>query len=262
MRVLEQDQNWLLFRQSLHLIDQGGERLTALLSGREIERRIAAPRRDRQHRRDQGRDLAQPVGRETQELLQFVELGLGTVLRSQPRRALELLGERIERAVAVIGRALVAQSRVRGLRDLFGDPSGNARLADARLARDQHDLALALEGPALPREKVPPLRLASDEAGQAGRMGGLEAAIALGDSKRREGFHRLGQTLERLLAEVANPKTIADQTPRRQRDHDSAGIGEALQPRREIGGVADDRLLLRWPLADDVADYDEAGRDP
>jgi hypothetical protein len=92
---------------------------------------------------------------------------LGIVLRGDARRALELLGEGVERAVAVIGRALVAQSRVRGLRRLLGDPGREARLADACLAGDQHDLAASAPGAALAREKVRGLRLAADEAGQA-----------------------------------------------------------------------------------------------
>ena len=44
---------------------------------------------------------------------EFVELDLGRVLRREARRALELQDERVERAVAVIGRALIAQPRLR-----------------------------------------------------------------------------------------------------------------------------------------------------
>jgi hypothetical protein len=44
-------------------------------------------------------------------------------------------------------------------------------------------------------------------------------------------------------------------------DHQRAGIGEALQPRREVWRLADDISLLRRALADQLADYDKAGRD-
>ena len=64
-----------------------------------------------------------------------------------------------------------------------------------------------------------------------------------------------------MLAEVAQPETIAEQPPRRRRDDDAVRFGEALQPGGEIGRVADDRLLLRRALAHEIADDDEAGRD-
>ena len=42
----------------------------------------------------------------------------------------------------------------------------------------------------------------------------------------------------------------------------AARLGERLQPGREVRGLADHRLLPRRALADQVADHDEAGRDP
>jgi hypothetical protein len=56
-------------------------------------------------------------------------------------------------------------------------------------------------------------------------------------------------------------RSVADQPPRRLGYDDPAGVRQALQPRREIGGVADDGLFLRGPLSDDVADHHEAGGD-
>jgi hypothetical protein len=50
--------------------------------------------------------------------------------------------------------------------DLIGEPGAQARFADARLARDQHDLAVTGPRPALAREKFGALGLATDEAGQ------------------------------------------------------------------------------------------------
>ena len=262
MRVLEQHQHRLLLRQALHLVEQRRKRLAALLRGREVERRIAGSGRDRQHRGDQRRDLVHAVGRKAEHFLELFELRLGRLLRRDARRALELLHEGIERAVAMIGRALVAQPHVRRLRDLLGEPGRKPRLADARLARDQHDLALAAPGAALARDEIGALGLAPDEAGEPGGMRRLEAALARRHAERRESLDRLGEALDRVPAQLLQPEPVADQAPGRRRDNDAARLGEALQPRGEIGRVADDRLLLRRPLPDDVADDDEAGRDP
>ena len=64
-----------------------------------------------------------------------------------------------------------------------------------------------------------------------------------------------------MFAEVAQAKPIAEQPPRRRPDRDAARLDEALQPRREIGGVADDGLFPRRTLSDNVADHDDARRD-
>src|SRR5271165_1036690 len=62
---------------------------------------------------------------------------------------------------------------------------------------------------------------------------------------------------------ASNRLSLSDtQPPGRRRQDNAARVGEALQPRGEIGRVADDHLLLRGALADDVAGDDEAGRDP
>jgi hypothetical protein len=51
----------------------------------------------------------------------------------------------------------------------------------------------------------------------------------------------------------------AQQPPRGPCDHDGARPGERLQPRRQIGRLANDGLFLRRPLADEVANHDDAG---
>jgi hypothetical protein len=69
MRILEQHQHWLLARETLHLIEQGRERLPALLRRREAERWITASERDRQHGGDQGGDRVRAIGRESENFL-------------------------------------------------------------------------------------------------------------------------------------------------------------------------------------------------
>ena len=103
LRVLKHDQQRLLFREALHLVAQRRKGQAALLVGRTAHRGIPGAEWNRQHRCDQWGDLVHAVGRGAERSLQFVELDLGWLLRSDACRALELLGERIERAVAMIG---------------------------------------------------------------------------------------------------------------------------------------------------------------
>src|SRR5271165_2483472 len=250
MRVLKHHQQRLLFRQTLHLVEERRERLAALLRRRGVERGIAGSRRDRQHRGDHRRDLAQTVGREPEHFLQLVELGFGWFLRRDARRPLELLDEGIERAVAMIGRALIAQPYVLRLRDLLREPRRKSRLADAGLASDQHDLALAAPGPALARDEIGALGFTPNKAGEPRGMRSLEATFALGHPERGESLDRLGEALDRVAAQTLQPEPVADQAPRRSRQHDAARLGEALQPGGEIWRVADDRLFLRRTPSD------------
>src|SRR5262249_19717879 len=97
---------------------------------------------------------------------QLVEPLLGRVVRLEPRRPLQLDDERAKRAVGVVGRALVTQSRVRVTGDALGESRRKAGFADPRLARDQHNLPIALPGEALPFQQEIELVLAADEIGQ------------------------------------------------------------------------------------------------
>ena len=262
MRVLEQNQQRLLPGQPLHLVEQRRKGEAALLRGRESQRGIAFAERNREHRGDQRDDLVHALGREAEHLLQLLELDFGRLLRRDPRRPLELLREGMERAVAMIGRALVAKPRVSHVRDLLSEPGGQARFADARFARDQHGLALAAPGAALARDQFVALGLPPDEAGQPRRMRRVETALALGHAQGSVRLDRLGETLDRVKAQVLQAEPVADQPPGRRRHDDAARVGEALQPCGEIGRVADDDLLLRGALPDDIAGDNEAGRDP
>jgi hypothetical protein len=62
-----------------------------------------------------------------------------------------------------------------------------------------------------------------------------------------------------MLAQVPELEAQPDQPPGRLRDHHLAGRRQRLQSRRQVGGLADHRLLLRRPLADEVANHHETG---
>ena len=71
----------------------------------------------------------------------------------------------------------------------------------------------------------------------------------------------MGEALEPGRAELAQLEHLAQEPARAVRDHHGAGRGRLLQPRRQVRGLADHRLLAGRALADEVAHDHEAGRD-
>ncbi len=104
------------------------------------------------------------------------------------------------------------------------------------------------------------LRRPADEVGEpAARR--LEAALCYGDAFDREGFDRRGEALRSLAAEIGQPEQVADEAAGGAGEDDLPGFRKSLQARREVGGLADHRLLLRRAFADQIADDDKPGRD-
>jgi hypothetical protein len=104
------------------------------------------------------------------------------------------------------------------------------------------------------------LRHPADEFGDpAARR--LEPAFGYGDVLDREGLDRLGKPLCCLPAEIGEPEQIADQAAGGAGKDDLPGFRQSLKARGEVGGLADDRLLLRRALADQIADDHQPGGD-
>ena len=260
MQVLADDQHGLLPCHGLELVEKGGECLPPLLHGTEHERRIALAGRDRKQRGNQrrcGRDLLRAARQHGLELVEFL---FGQVLRPDAGGALELGDEGMQRAVGVIGRALIPHPAVRLRCKAFADPCHQARLADPGLAGNQHHLALPFPRQPLARQRECDLRLAPDKADRTRGAHRLEAAFRYGPALDRPHRDRLADTLDLAAAEAAERKEIAKQCARRRRNDDRAGLREALQPGSDVRRVSDRCLLLRRIAADEVADHHEPGR--
>jgi len=252
--VLEQHQYGFLPRQCFELVEQGRQGQAALLGGTQCKRRIALAGRDRQ----QGSEERCRFGdaRRRQYGFELVELRLGRVGGGEAGGTPQLNDKGVQDAVAVIGRALIAQPRVRLALDLGSELSGEPRLADAGLARGHDNLAGAGPGLAQAVAQYRTLRRPSDEVGDpAARR--LEAAFGYGDVLDREGLDRLRKALCYLPAEIAQPEYIADQAARGAGEDDLPGLRKSLQARGEVWGLADHRLLLRRAFADQIADDDQ-----
>jgi hypothetical protein len=148
---------------------------------------------------------------------------------------------------------------------LAGEPLdeglGEARLADAGLARQQHDAALAGRGlPPAPLQHRQ-LLVAADER-RGGRAQRLKAALRAALAQYPPSDDRCRQALDLDRPEILVVEQPAGQPPGARPDHHSSRRGKRQQPRREVGRLADHRLLLRRTLADQIADHDEPSGDP
>ena len=136
MQVLEDHQYGLPPRQRLELPQQRRQCPLLLALRAEVERRKALTAGKRQRLGDQ-REVARlgPVGEQS---LQLVELCCIRVIASEPRGALQLADKGVERAILIVRRAEIANPGVRLGLDMLRQCRGQPRLADARLAGDQH----------------------------------------------------------------------------------------------------------------------------
>jgi len=119
------------------------KRLLLAFLGGEIERRVAVPGRDRQQVGQKRDGLAEVIGSLSQHLLQLGQPLISGVLAPETGRPLKLGDARIERTVLVMGRAEIAQARMRLAAQPLHDSLSDARLADPRLAANQDHLPLA-----------------------------------------------------------------------------------------------------------------------
>jgi hypothetical protein len=157
----------------------------------------------------------------------------------------------------------VPQQHVRLIRlQPLAHSADQARLADAGLAGQQHDLTLAIFGLLPAAEQQSELPLTPDQRCQARCLTRFETVLHPAWAKYLPGPYRLGQTLERVLTELGEVEQATDQAPRARRDHHAMRRRQRLQAGSEVGGLADHRTLLGLAGASQLADHDQAGRNP
>jgi len=103
--------------------------------------------------------------------------------------------------------------------EAFFEGCGEARLADAGFARDQHDLAVAgLGARPAPQQQVD-LLVAADERRQRRPAQSLEPALDGAFPKHVPTAHRFAARSGFHCAEIAAVEQVADQTPGGPPDH-------------------------------------------
>jgi hypothetical protein len=111
--ILEQHEHRRLRGHRAQPREQRVKRLLLLSLGTQLQGRIARARRYRKQRSEQRHRFAVMGPELRQQLLELVEPLLGRVAAREFRRMLELLYEGMQRAVGVIGGALIHESCVR-----------------------------------------------------------------------------------------------------------------------------------------------------
>src|SRR5208282_6488026 len=138
--------------------------------------------------------------------------------------------------------------------DVFGKRRREPRLADARLARDQHHPSFAALGLFPASDKQLDFLPTPDER-RLPRAQRLEAAYLAAFAQDAPRALRLGKAGKLLRPEVFEIEQPADLPARRLGDDKRVRRGERLQPGGEVRGLADDASLLRGTLADQIADH-------
>lgn len=261
MRVLDHPQDGLPAGQASDLLDEDGQGAVAALLRRERERAVARLAVQIQEGGDDRRGGAHVVHGLGEQHLQPVQAPLRPVLGSEAGRVSQLLDHRIERRIAVIGRALVAQQEVRLDGHCLEQGLGEPRLADPGLARHQDRLTVATLGllPALQQQGK--LLVAADDGRHVARLTRGEAALDGALAQHGEGEDGIGDALEPLRSEIVQLEEVAEELPGHSPDDDRPGLGQRLQPRSQVRRLAHDRVPLRRTLGDEIPHHDHASGD-
>jgi hypothetical protein len=134
-----------------------------------------------------------------------------------------------------------------------------ARLAEARLARDQHRLPIALLRLLPAGDQQPQLLVAPDQRGEHARVH-VEAAAHTGRLQHGVGMDRRSDALERRRAEIVQQEHARDEPSRGIADHHRVGCGHGFEARGDVRGVAEGEHLALGTAAH-RADHDRAGVD-
>ena len=138
----------------------------------------------------------------------------------------------------------------------------DARLAEARLAGDQNDLAVTGLGTGQAAQQQVDLFVAADQPGLRRSTQRLEPARNDARAQYPPSPHWPGDALDLDGAEIAVVEEIANQPARARGNDDRVRFGQGLQTGGEVRRLTDDRLLLRRAFADQIADDHQPGRDP
>src|SRR5215469_8953869 len=109
----------------------------------------------------------------------------------------------MQRAVLVVGRAVVNERHVRLRPHALAQCSGEPRLADARLAHQKDYTTIAVFDLSPPAHEEIKLLLATEKRRRARLMHRFEAVVQLARSEYLAHVHRLGKALDRVRSEIA-----------------------------------------------------------
>jgi hypothetical protein len=259
VEVLHQQHHGLRLGESERPGDQRLDRLLALELGTELKWRVAIREREREERCEEGNHLRdrETGGRDAR--FEARELRLGIVSGLYAQALLHQLDQRMERTSLGVGRATALEPAVGRLGQSLAERLEKPRLPEARVAREEHRLALALPDLLPAFEQQPHLLVASHERSELARVH-VEAAAHACRLEHGVCADRIGDALQHRGSEILRCEDPRDQPQRRSADQHRVRLGRAFEPRRDVRGVAEGKgLALR--SAAHLAHDDRAGVD-
>src|SRR5262249_49051433 len=195
-----------------------------------------------------------------QQSFQLIELHQWGIVYRETRGMLELANDRMERAIDVIRRALIAQRDMRFIGDELAEGLDNARLADPRLSQKHKDLSFTLNRlvPAIGQQGH--FLIPADEVREAHGVGG-EAARYLLLSNHAPNSHRLLAALQTTELQFFEHEHVADEPTRCVRNQNIIRLRFGLEMSRKIGCLTDDCFFFGQGLGAVFTHDDKPGCD-
>ena len=182
----------------------------------------------------------------------------------KPKELLQKLDQRMKSAALMVGRAVAKQPGQAFAvvdRELFSKRSQQTRLADPRLAGDVYHLATPVPNAVELFAQQAEIDVPAYERGQPALLGDGEAGPRAALAHRAIDPHRPGDALEGSLAQFLKLEKSADKPVRRVAQEHLVGLGQPLQPGRDVRRLTQGELLAPLPGADLPCDH-PAGVDP
>jgi hypothetical protein len=163
--------------------------------------------------------------------LELCELLCRQVAPLEPRSPFELADERIQRAVGVMRRTVLAHRDVRFVLEPRVKRERNVRLADTGLAGEHHRATLAKPGLMPAPQQHLDFLVAPDRRRQPGLVLRFETAFHFGRRQHLPGWYRLRPSLEHDGSETPAFEMPVGEPVRTLGNQHGPGIGERLQAR-------------------------------
>ena len=181
---------------------------------------------------------------EPKRVLEVSETPVGRLIRAEALSA--PFGDRVQRRILQQLRGRQFDKGVRHLPKRRAKLLDEARLADAGLADDERELALAIADPLPAPPKLAELFLAPDQGRQ---LPGADAPPAARALDAKEG-RRLGRAFQRMRAAILGDEQAGQLTVNTGGDQHRSRIGKCLYASGDVGRVAEH---LAHRLDDDLS---------
>jgi hypothetical protein len=210
VHVLVGEQHRLRRREPVQLVDQRFQRQLLPTLRAQLGQRGATLCRQAEQRRNQRHRLVQPVAAAREQRLELGQSGVGRIARRKAGGALQLRDHGVQRAGRVMRRALVEQAQMRLALEPFTHLAHETRLADARFARQEHHLALAVFDLLPAAQQQRELLRSPDQRCQTGALARLEAPFGSALARDPERRERLREAFEPPGSEIVELEQTAD----------------------------------------------------